>query len=84
MNDYLLALQQACGDDILAQDSIDYAIFAGWVKLIGDFESDCAAIRHRYNEIIESYQRIVCDNEAIRAQLHAPLNRELERRERSK
>ncbi len=42
--DYLLQIQQGCSEELFGQEAIEWAVYAGRVKLTGDLQTDLTLI----------------------------------------
>lgn len=68
---YLLKVLENCSENQFGQDTVEWAIISGRLRLAGDLQTDLRAIMGepgeppvKYDELIEAYRRVCADNEA--------------------
>lgn len=78
---YVLDLITTCvPDERFGQDTVEFAIQMGLVKLTYDKTEDVGIVMSRYSELVEAYQKHVQHNEAVLLESYGPLFTAIERR----
>jgi len=80
MKNYLLKLLEQCSEEQFGQDAIEWAVSSGLVRLTYDLDRDVRESMSRYDEIIESYRRILGQSVGRSSSAHAPMERAAPRR----